>query len=185
MFVCGENPSLTCATSDKYVVAPFLVTTGMRLSPAIVSGDPFSAMANSVEPILAVPEGKMRFCALTAFTMSFGVRPLASSAEVSRSTEIRRDLPPYGYGTATPGMVTRRGRRKLKAASNNAGSVIVGLEIPSCMTGIAEAEYLMISGGKAPGGSCFSCCYSVATIWAMAVGIFALGWKKTLVTDKP
>src|ERR1700749_4236398 len=149
----------------------------------MVSGEPLSAIAYSVLPILAVPEGTIRFCALTAFTTSFGVSPLASKAGVSKSTDIKRDFPPNGYGTAAPGMVTKRGRRKLKPASNSAGSVMVGLERPSWITGIAEAEYLITSGGNAPGGSCLSCCCSTATTWAMAVGMLALGWKKILMTE--
>ena len=94
MLVCGENPSRTCATSDRYVVAPLRVRTGMLLSPAMVSGEPLVASVYSVAPILAVPDGSTRFCALTALTTSLGVRPLASSASVSRSTEITRCLPP-------------------------------------------------------------------------------------------
>ena len=62
---------------------------------------------------------------------------------------------------------------------------MVGLDRPSWMTGIADAEYLITSGGKNPGGSWRSCCCSVATTWAMAVGILALGWKKILMTDDP
>jgi hypothetical protein len=157
----------------------------MRFKPAMVSGEPLSAIAYSVAPIFTVPDGSMRFSAFTAFTISLGVNPLARSAAVSRSTEIWRDFPPKGNGTAAPGIVTRRGRRKLKAASNSAGSVIVGLDRPSWITGMADAEYLMTSGGKAPGGSCRNCDCSMATTWAMAVGIFAFGWKKILMMDRP
>ena len=42
----------------------------------------------------AVPVGRIRFCALMAFTMSTGESPLDCSSVESRSTEIRRCLPP-------------------------------------------------------------------------------------------
>ena len=38
---------------------PFLVITGMLLSPAIVSGEPFIATVISCSPNLIVPEGKV------------------------------------------------------------------------------------------------------------------------------
>ena len=53
-----------------------------------------------------------------------------------------RCLPPYGHGMATPGMVTRRGRRKFTAASNTACSVMLGLDRPSWMIGIAGGGIL-------------------------------------------
>ena len=126
-------------------------------------------------PIFAVPDGNMRFCAFTALTTSLGVSPRASNAGVSISTEIWRDLPPKGKGIAAPGIVTKRGRKKLNAVSNSAASVMLGLEIPSWITGIAEAEYLITSGGSDPGGSERSCCCSTATTCAIAVGILAFG----------
>ncbi len=95
------------------MVAPLRVDTGMALSPAMVSGEPFSARGYSIAPILAVPEGSVRFCVLTALTTSFGDSPLASSAAVSRSTEMTRVLPPKGNGIAALGTVTSRGRIKL------------------------------------------------------------------------
>ena len=55
-----------------------------------------------VSPILARPDGKVRFCALTAFTMSVGVSPLAWSLTGSMSTMICRYLPPSGVGKVTP-----------------------------------------------------------------------------------
>src|ERR1700744_4936633 len=82
-------------------------------------------------------------------------------------------------------MVTRRGRRKLTAESNTACSVIEGLDRPNWMTGIAEAEYLMTSGGRMPGGSWRSCACSIATTCAIAVGMLAFGWKKILMMEKP
>ena len=141
----------------------------------MVSGELLVASTYSVAPILAVPDGSTRFWVLTALTTSFGVRPLASKALVSRSTEMTRCFPPYGHGTATPGMVTRRGRRKFTAASKTACSVMLALDRPSWMTGIAEAEYLITSGGRMPGGIWRNCDCSIATTCAMAVGMFAFG----------
>jgi hypothetical protein len=64
-----------------------------------------------VSPIFTVPEGKVRFCALTAFTTSMGVTPLASSFAGSRSTMIWRYLPPAGVGKVTPRIGASRCRR--------------------------------------------------------------------------
>ena len=139
----------------------------------------------SVAPNLAVPDGRIRFCRLTALTTSAGARPRACSACMSRSTEISRFLPPYGNGIATPGIVISCGRRMLIAASNTVCSGSVGLDRPSWTTGMLEAEYLMISGGVMPGGSWRSCVCSIATTWAIAVWMFAVGWKKTLMTVMP
>src|ERR1022692_1320199 len=124
----------------------------MRLRPSIVSGDALVPSTYSVPPILAVPDGRIRFWVLTALMTSFGVNPFASSAAVSRSTDMTRCLPPNGHGMATPGMVTRRGRRKFTAVANTACSDIVALERPSWITGMADAEYLITSGGRVPGG---------------------------------
>jgi hypothetical protein len=55
-----------------------------------------------VSPILARPDGKVRVCALTAFTTSAGVSPLAASLVESMSTMICRYLPPSGVGNVTP-----------------------------------------------------------------------------------
>ena len=105
-----------------------------------MAGEPFILIVYSFGPILAVPVGRIRFCALNALTTSEGVRPLASNARVSRSTEISRDLPPYGYGTAAPGIVTSCGRRKFSAVSLSACSESFGLDRPSWITGMLEAE---------------------------------------------
>ena len=86
---------------------------------------------------------------------------------------------------ATPGMVTSCGRSVLTAASKTACSGSVELERPSWITGMLEAEYLMTSGGVMPGGSWRSWACSMATTWAMAVWMLAVGWKKTLITATP
>ena len=57
-----------------------------------------------VSPIFAVPDGRVRFCALTALTTSSGVNPLARSLDGSRSTMIWRYLPPAGVGSVMPGI---------------------------------------------------------------------------------
>ncbi len=57
-----------------------------------------------VSPILAVPDGSVRFWALTALTMSSGVKPRETSLAGSMSTMICRYLPPAGVGSVTPGM---------------------------------------------------------------------------------
>jgi hypothetical protein len=82
-------------------------------------------------------------------------------------------------------MVTNLGRRKFTAASNRACSFIVGLDSPNWMTGMLDAEYLMMSGGRMPGGSWRSADCSWETICATAVGMLAPGWKNTLMTAMP
>src|SRR4051812_3057573 len=82
-------------------------------------------------------------------------------------------------------MVMSCGRSTLIAVSNTACSGSVGLARPSWITGMLEAEYLMISGGVMPGGSCRTCVCMIATTCAMAVWMFAVGWKNTLITLMP
>ena len=67
---------------------PPIVRTGRSFSPLIASGEPFMRTVYSVSPNLAVPDGRIRFCVLTALTTSAGDRPRACSACMSRSTEI-------------------------------------------------------------------------------------------------
>jgi hypothetical protein len=76
------------------VVLPPAVRTGMSLRPLMASGEAFNLTLYSVSPSLAVPEGRIRFCALMALTTSEGARPRDCIACMSRSTEITRILPP-------------------------------------------------------------------------------------------
>ena len=131
ILICGENPSRTCATSRKKVVAPPTVRTGILLSSAMLGGDEFSDTLNSVSPIFVVPAGSVRFCVVMALMMSEEVIPLASKACGSISTDTARTLPPYGNGMAIPGIVISCGRRILMAASNNSFSARTVLDIPS------------------------------------------------------
>src|SRR5665213_381037 len=82
-------------------------------------------------------------------------------------------------------MVTNCGRNWLMAASNTDCSGSVGLESANCITGMLDAEYWMMSGGVAPGGRFFTWVCAMATTWAMAVWMLALGWKNTLITVIP
>ncbi len=185
MLVCGAKPSRTKPTSPMVVVAPLTVRIGRSLSAAMVSVEPLRRNVYSVAPNLAVPDGRIRFCTFSAATTSAGDRPRACIALVSRSIETSLDLPPYGNGIATPGMLTSCGRRMLTAASNTDCSGSVWLDRPSCTTGMLEAEYLITSGGVMPGGSCFNCACSIAVTCASAVWMLALGWKKILMTAMP
>src|SRR5512132_1989108 len=145
MFVCVVKPSRTLATSRRYVVVPPTVRTGRSFKPETASGELFILTEYSVSPNFAVPDGRIRFCALTALTTSAGDRPRACSACMSRSTLICRFLPPYGNGIATPGIVMSCGRNWFTAASNTDCSGKVGDDRPSWITGIDDAEYLMTS----------------------------------------
>ena len=127
----------------------------------------------SVPPNLAVPEGRIRFCRLTALTTSAGDRPRACSC---LHVEVDRDQPVLAAVRERDGDAGNRDElrpRVLTAASNTVCSGSVGLDRPSCTTGMLEAEYLMISGGVIPGGSWRSCVCSIATTWAIAVWMFA------------
>ena len=68
------------------IVPPFTVLIGILFSALIASGVAFSSMLYSVRPIFAVPEGRITFCALTAFTTSLGVSPRDSRRLESIST---------------------------------------------------------------------------------------------------
>ena len=63
-----------------------MVLTGRSFSSWIEFGLPFIFTLYSKVPIFAVPAGKMRFCALIAFTTSSGESPFACRAAVFRST---------------------------------------------------------------------------------------------------
>ena len=77
------------------------------------------------------------------------------------------------------------GRSTLTAASNSEFSGSVGLDRPSCTTGMLDAEYLITSGGVMPGGSWRTCVCSAATTCAIAVWMLAFGWKKILMIVMP
>src|SRR4051812_50218076 len=85
------------------VVAPFMVRTGRSFRPWIASGDAFMRTVYSVSPIFAVPEGRIRFCVLTAFTTSAGEKTRAGGSGKSRAGQGKRDLPPVGKGVGDPG----------------------------------------------------------------------------------
>ncbi len=103
-FCCTSQPSWTWPTSFTNTVAPFTTLTGMSFNWSMLEGVALVRTAYWVLPILAVPDGRVRFCALTALTTSSGVRPRATSFAGSRSTMIWRYLPPDGVGSVTPGI---------------------------------------------------------------------------------
>ena len=103
MFCCTSDPSRTCATSFKKMVAPLANLTGIMLRSLIVAGVALVRTVYWVSPIFAVPDGSVRFCVLTAFTMSSGVSPRDRSLSGSISTMIWRYLPPAGVGKRDAG----------------------------------------------------------------------------------
>ena len=103
-FCWTSQPSCTWPTSFTNTVAPFKTLIGMSFSASIDAGVALVRTTYCFSPILAVPEGTVRFWALTAFTTSIGVRPLATSLAESMSTMIWRYLPPDGVGSVTPGI---------------------------------------------------------------------------------
>ncbi len=102
MFCCTAEPSRTWPISLTKTVAPLATFIGMLLRSSIVDGVALVRTVYWVSPIFTVPEGNVRFWALTAFTTSDGVNPLANSFSGSRSTMIWRYLPPAGVGKVTP-----------------------------------------------------------------------------------
>jgi hypothetical protein len=89
--------------SFKKTVAPLANLTGMLLRASIVVGIALVRTVYCFSPILAKPDGSVRFSAFTALTTSVGVRPLACSFVGSISTMICRYFPPSGVGNVTPG----------------------------------------------------------------------------------
>ena len=76
--VCTAKPSCTWATSRMYTVAPPRAERiGMSLIAWIASGLEFRWTVYSRIPILAVPAGRIRFCALMAPATSVGESPWA------------------------------------------------------------------------------------------------------------
>jgi hypothetical protein len=121
------------------MVAPLTVFTGRSFSSLMVSVLPFISTWYSSGPSLAVPEGRIRFSALTAFTTSVGDRPLACMAAESISIETSRCFPPYGQGTAAPCTVANWVRIVLAPRSNNCCSLSRVLLRPTCSTGTVDA----------------------------------------------
>ena len=76
------------------MVEPLTVFTGRSFNSAMVCGELFISTWYSSGPILAEPEGVIRFCELMALTMSAGDNPFACSLGMSRSTCTCRILPP-------------------------------------------------------------------------------------------
>src|SRR5271156_1433143 len=134
------------------MVEPFTVLIGRSFSSAMVWGELFVSTSYSKEPILAVPEGTIKFWLLTAFTTSTGERPFDWSAVMLRSTMTFRCFPPYGYGMAVPGTLMRPTRIKFCPMSESCCSVASGADRPSCKIGTEEALYVMTKGGVIPGG---------------------------------
>src|SRR5579862_1148832 len=83
---------------------------------------------------------------------SWAVTPLAVMAWVSRSTLIRRDMPPSVGENAAPRMVTNCGRTILLTVSTILEMGSVSLLIVSWTMGTSEASYCMIEGGVMPWG---------------------------------
>ena len=94
MFCWGTEPSRTCATSRTVMVAPLTVRTGRAFNSSTARGLALSSTSISEDPIFTVPDGSTRFWALNALTTSCGERLRAFSAARSRSTQIKRVLPP-------------------------------------------------------------------------------------------
>ncbi len=88
MFCCTSDPSRTWATSFKRMVAPLTNLTGIKLRSSIEAGVALVRTVYWMSPIFAVPDGSVRFCVLTAFTMSSGVNPRDRSLSGSISTMI-------------------------------------------------------------------------------------------------
>ena len=70
---------------------------------------------------------------------------------------------------AIPGIVMICGRRIFNAASNSSFSARTVLDMPSWITGIEEAVYLMTSGGVIPGGICRKTACDTDTTCAIAI----------------
>src|ERR1700740_1941056 len=97
------------------MVAPLTVLIG-RVSKSLMAGGlALIPTWYSNWPILAVPDGKIRFCAFTALMTSAGGNPRACLAWEFRFPSTYRSLPPYGDGTTAPGTVISCGRTKLVA----------------------------------------------------------------------
>ncbi len=75
-------------------IGPLADLIGRSFKPWTLVGLLLVSTAYSNAPILDVPEGRIRFCALIALTTSVGESPLDWSAARFRSTWIWRCLPP-------------------------------------------------------------------------------------------
>ena len=74
---CGGPPSRTKATSRTSTGWPETTLIGMRFSASRVSGEALSWIGYCCSPILARPDGIVRFCAVIALVTSSAVSPSA------------------------------------------------------------------------------------------------------------
>jgi hypothetical protein len=108
MFVCGELPSCTCATSRMLMVLPPTTLIGRLPSSLITEGALLSCSVYSRLPIFCVPIGTSRFCAASACATSAPERPRACIAALSWSICTSCCLPPYGNGIAAGHLLRRQ-----------------------------------------------------------------------------
>src|SRR6267143_7146347 len=149
--------------------------TGRLFNGSIVDGLTLRSIGTSFPPILATPLGKVNEPLLMAVTTSCATRFFASNALRSRSTETTLCFPPYGYGMLTPGTLISPTRIWFRAISKTCCSESLVLLIPNCRIETVDALYWMISGGVAPGGSCFKIVCDTAVNCATAVEGFTVG----------
>ena len=134
-------------------------------------------MSNSWPPILAVPEGKMTFCTLTALMTSAGRKPARLEF---LAVNIDRDHSLL----AAVRVGDRRAGNRHQLNPEEVQRKIVELLLrklaplnPRRRTGTLEALKLKISGGVSPGGSCFKTAWEAAVNCAIATGTLAFGWR--------
>src|SRR6267143_6036906 len=157
------------------MTVPPMLLIGRLFNRSMLGGLTLRSIGTSFPPILAVPLGKVREPLLTAVTTSDSTRLFASKALRSRSTETTLCFPPYGYGMLTPGTLIRPTRIWFRAISNTCCSESLVLLIANCRIETVDALYWMISGGVAPGGSCFKMVCDTAVNCATAVEGFTVG----------
>src|ERR1700680_1203705 len=157
------------------MTVPPTLLTGRSFNISMRGGLSLRSIGTYFPPILAVPLGKVRDPLLMAVTPSDSTTLFASNALRSRSTETTLCFPPYGYGMLTPGTLISPTRLWFSAVSNTCCSDSLVLLIPHCRMETVDALYWMISGGVAPGGSCFKMVCDTAVNCATAVEGFTVG----------
>ena len=132
-FCCTSQPSWTWPTSFTKTVAPFATLIGILLRSSMLAGVALVRTVYCVSPIFAVPDGTVRFCALTAFTTSSGVRPFGHEL---RRIDIDHDLAVLAAGRGRQ----RDARDRGQLLAHPIDAVVVELLLVESVGGQADLQ---------------------------------------------
>src|ERR1017187_3332876 len=147
-----SDPSTTVAVSLRKTVGYTAVRMGTSARSWMFLTTELSGTIGYFEPMAMLPDGLMRFAAVTAATTSSGDMLYARKRSGFRLITMVRALPPNGGGAETPGSVAKSGRTRFSAMSWISPTVRVWLVKTRSPTGTLPASNRITKGGTVPGG---------------------------------